>query len=258
MITEHFQLQVEGVIWKQFIDTSTNQLVIEVRNADLHQVSFHTIDLNTGNVVNAIEPEDETWWLGIEDVCDGKIIVHGYESEQSPIHHRVYCFDAFTGEQLWKNEEVYFYQKEAQSLWVNSKENVFQRLALATGKVLEETENVPADNLIKQFVELPFHYTEENTHFLTLTQFLEQQQQIQAVKAIEYWESASRIVISYYICDDSQKLENYLLILSTDGEILFQDCLESQLNGIGMDTFYVYKNQLFFIQEKKILVCIDL
>lgn len=257
-MTEHFQLQIEGVIWKQFIDTNTHQLIIEGRNADLHQVNFYTIDLATGKIINTIEPEEETWWLGIEDAWNGKIIVHGYENEQSPIHYGVYCFDALSGQQLWENMEVYFYQKEEQAIWVNSTENIFQKLDLTTGKVLEETTSIPPEKNTEELIELPLHYSEENLHFSTLAKFLEQLQGVQAVKTIEYWESASRIVISYYICDDSEKLENYLLVLSTEGDILFQDCLESQLNGIGMDTFYLYQNQLFFIQEKKTLTCIEL
>lgn len=258
-LSQHFEIEVEGFVWKQFIDPSQNHLILEVRNADLHQVSFHVIELETGKLIHSIFPEEETWWIGIQEVINGKIIAHAYESEQSPIHKGVTIYESKSATVLWENHEVYFYQKEEHTIWVNTSEQTFLQLDLSNGEVLKTQKEIPSVAISsKELVQLPLNYSEENTHFNTISEFLKQLQGVQAVKTIEYWESFNRIVISYYICDEEEKLENYLLVLSIDGEILFQDCLELALSGIGMDTFYVYQEKLFFIQEKRKLISINL
>lgn len=258
-LSQHFEIEVEGFVWKQFIDPLQNYLILEVRNADLHQVSFHVIQLETGNLIHSIFPKEETWWIGIQEVINGKIIAHAYESEQSPIHKGVTIYDSKSATVLWENQEVYFYQKEENIIWVSTSEQEFLQLEISDGKVLKTQKEIPfIITSSEELVELPLNYSEENTHFKTIFDFLKQLQGVEAVKTIEYWESLNRIVISYYICDEKEKLENYLLVLSIDGEILFQDCLDVELSGIGMDTFYVYQEKLFFIQEKRKLISINL
>ncbi|MCP4522228.1 MAG: DUF4905 domain-containing protein [Cytophagales bacterium] len=259
-VVEYFDLEVEGQVWKQFIDEENQYLVVEGRNGDEHQVAFYIIDITKGEVINTIKPDDETWWLGIEDVQNGCILLHGYESEQSPVHKGVYCYDALTGQLLWEREDDYFYQKvDDKTIYLATSEQEFLKIETRSGEILETTaESLPLQTQEIKSIGYPLHYDKENSHFETLVKFLIQLQNIEPVNAIEYWESSQHIVISYYICDEENKLENYLLILSTEGEILFQDCIAESLEGVGLDTFFIYQEKLFFVQKKNKVVCIEL
>ncbi|GAB3812660.1 hypothetical protein GCM10028895_03930 [Pontibacter rugosus] len=75
--------------------------------------------------------------------------------------------------------------------------------------------------------------------------FLELQIGVATVQAIEYAETATHLIISFYIQDTEGKLCNSLVIFDLDGNLLLQEQLGSSLSGIGSDTFFIFKHNLF-------------
>jgi hypothetical protein len=74
-----------------------------------------------------------------------------------------------------------------------------------------------------------------------------------AVGSFEYLETSSHILISCYE-KENDLLANFLFVLSLEGEILLKEILDSPVQGIGLDTFFVIERSLFFVKNKAALV----
>jgi hypothetical protein len=94
-----------------------------------------------------------------------------------------------------------------------------------------------------------FYYPQEHAYFATVGAFLNQFMHIQPVHGCEYLEHQGAIIISYYIYEE-KSLSNYLLAMNQAQEVLLHDKIGSQLDGLGVDTFFVVRNRLIFIKEK--------
>ena len=50
----------------------------------------------------------ESWWLGMQTICDGVLILHGYEKPDMPLPKGISALDCATGNLLWENDAVMF------------------------------------------------------------------------------------------------------------------------------------------------------
>ena len=111
----------------------------------------------------------------------------------------------------------------------------------------EEDSDETPDGVVR-----PQQYLADNEYFATVKRFLERKFNLLPVTALEYLEHDSIIFVSFYIQED--ELANYLLIMSSDGQVLLQEKLDEHLKGIGLDTFFVFSGCVFFVKNKAELV----
>ena len=112
----------------------------------------------------------------------------------------------------------------------------------------------------KKSIHLPSFYNEETQkkYFEDVKEFLSDNLGISPLFAVEYLEYNELIIISYYI-HASKKLENHISIFnSEDGNMIYTNCIGTNLNGIAFDTFFVVDSQLIFIKNLRELINIQL
>src|SRR5690606_9545109 len=95
----------------------------------------------------------------------------------------------------------------------------------------------------------PLHYKEGTAYFDTCREYIHNRFRREAVTAMDYIEYKGFIVISYY-CREDEKLVNFLLITDLDGRLKFHEIIQGNINAVGMETFFIVKNQLIFVKEK--------
>ena len=103
----------------------------------------------------------------------------------------------------------------------------------------------------------PIHYTAEDPHFQTIHTFLTQKFQLKPLKGLDYLEHDGKIIISFYL-SDGNALRNLIYVLNEHGELIFEDMLDEKLTGIGISTFFVIANRLYYIKTKNLFVGVDL
>jgi hypothetical protein len=252
----------KGIVWKLLADPESALLFVETRDEASRKADFAAIDLSTQKQLWNSLSVKESWWVGLEEAKNGYVILHGYKDIQNPEHMGVFVFDGKTGTSIWENSTYTFVSLNENQLLAydpSSSEKVFKRFSIADGKELEtlsETEfGVVSDDIKKQVtvIQNPLHYTIENMYFDKIAKFVEAYSGLQPETALDYLEYKNKIIVSFY-SKVGEKMVNYLLVVNEEGEILYNESIGSELNGIGLDSFFLFKELLIFVKNKKELV----
>ncbi|WP_240676204.1 DUF4905 domain-containing protein [Botryobacter ruber] len=250
-------------VWRMKLDTATDRLALEVRDGDVLLACFYSFDCRSFALAQLNLQQQTVWWQGLEDAQDGLVFLHGYGDRKLGQHKGI---TARTGDgtQRWEEQELAFYGIGAEGLYafaVAHPEEGFQLLDLQTGQPKEaDISQQAAAAAVADFFGArynkcvyPVLYLEGEPYFLTVQAFLADRLGVQAVKGIEYAETNSCILVSYYLPGAENKLANEVAVFDLEGNLLLSETLAAGLSGIGSDTFFIFKDSLYFIQNKTIL-----
>ena len=145
---------------------------------------------------------------------------------------------------------------------INGQELNFLFSSLKTGA--EEKYSFPSEhaktqiqafgNKLSSALQTPLPYLPSDTYYPLLQEFIKRQTGRNSVQTIEYLETENQIFLSFYAETDSV-LANFLLVSSAQGEVLLDFCQQPNVTGLGSDTFFIFAEKLFFIQDKTSLAC---
>lgn len=210
----------ESKIWNVETNGSGSKLAFEFRNEESKKVSFSIYDVNEGVWIWEHAEFEEEWWLNLEALDEEHIYINYFPDHENPESKRII-------------------QVSIQEMVV---ENEFESYQGAT-------QNKP--------LRVPFHYQEDSSHFNKVKKFLEQRFNERPVKAIDYLQTESVILISYYLYDEDQ-LTNFFLILDINGELLLEETIGNELTHVGMQTFFMVHDLIVVIKNKTELILCEL
>ncbi len=250
-----FSQLFDGHIWKIYPDSKDSLLILEIRNYENRVVSFAAVDINKQQILWDNLTLKETWWTGIEAVNSGKIIFHGYNHVQYSNHIGMICYDARKQKFLWEEQALVFYRSAGEKIYAQNKNDsfssVYMELDFKTGEKIRDAEAIEIPEIETNI--FPVFYSEIDSNFSRILLFIYKIAKVKAEKAVEYLEYNNHIFISYYLMGEDNKLTNQLLVFNGKAEIVFETILDSNLDGVGIQTFFVYQNQLIFVKYKKTL-----
>jgi hypothetical protein len=243
-------------------DAQTGYLAVETRQPDTLQTFFQVIDTNSGSlVIQDLEPA-ERWWVGLEEVAAGFLLLHGYAKKQENGEHvGLHAFEIQTNTLKWDFPGLTYLGLLSETEVVGLDENGrVQMVSIPTGDAEACTLNFQEiQTQIKNFwnsrnaaLQFPEAYLPEDEYYEALQEFILQKTGMQAVKTIEYKETDRAIVLSFYAVI-GEKLANFLVVCSLAGEIRLKVCLQPEAAGLGLDTFFIFAEKLFFVQEKSVV-----
>ncbi|MBN8649801.1 MAG: DUF4905 domain-containing protein [Cytophagales bacterium] len=169
---------------------------------------------------------------------------------------------SFTGKLHWRNVNL------PESWWINLNAVTNTQVML---RLFESTANPDAVRLIAlslttgEVSEIapesahtiqplrPFVYVQGEPEFETVQKFLQQQLRQMAFLGAEYLETESQIFISYYTGQPAV-FTNVLACFGRDGKLHFTEEIGTNLKGMGVGTFFIETNTLFFVKNKTELV----
>ncbi|CAN5578374.1 hypothetical protein BH23BAC1_BH23BAC1_39300 [soil metagenome] len=248
------------------LDHHDLDLILEIRDAAAHQVTFACISLKNAQIkwqnLGFLEP----WWISMVAVVKSSILFKIHEDDQNPESASLLIYHSDLKKIIWESAD-YNFLRGTENGFLGYREvdgkNHFVLINNKNGKELsldEETDITKYKNSFNstsenKILSSPFHYLEASDYFEVVKNFLFQKHKIFPVKAIDYLEHQNAIIISYYIYQNSEKkeslLENFLLVLNRQGKILLQEKIDENLTGIGLETFFVIPDQLIFTSFKK-------
>ncbi|MBD1395811.1 DUF4905 domain-containing protein [Pontibacter sp. JH31] len=248
-------------MWRIRIDTSAGRLALEVRDSDLLLAYFYTLDCQSHTLLKLELAEKHTWWLGLEDARQGMVYLHGYGDRKLGQHKGIRTLSANTGEEQWHRPGLTFYGIEDTGLLAHDAalpEEPLQLLDLRTGEVLQKgiSQKMAADRVEAYSRErysqvgYPILYREGEEYFEQVRDFLAQQLDCEPIKAVEYAETDNGLVISYYVANEKNKLDNFLAVFDLNGFLHLNELLAGGLNGVGSDTFFIFMRSLYFVQNQ--------
>lgn len=260
----------KGSIWKVRIDVAQNTAIIEVRNGTEYTTSFHLIDLDAQKEIITDWILHEPWLIGIEDIHNGILYVHQYRSPDIPEHLGIYAYDIHTKLLLWEQPQLSWLKRTRFSILAHyiTHEGIrqFGEIDLS-GKIIRQFgEQIPihilqeAENIeLEQFEQMSFPQSvlldkAENKEKLLFFRTFAPMLKFHYSEYLNYQENH---ILSYYSMnkDATQtSMNNYLVIYhSIKNQKLCEVCLAQNVHRFAVDTFYMYKNHLFFVEHPNVL-----
>ena len=96
----------EAVIWRIY-PTGSLWILGEERDIGKKKVKFSCLDRLTGKV-SWSKPLLDEWWVGVEAVTEGSIVIHGFATPDMPIHKGIALVNLPTGTVRWDRSDLSF------------------------------------------------------------------------------------------------------------------------------------------------------
>lgn len=240
-----------GQIWKLVIDEQAGLLFVEVRNADNREVSFASINLNTGDLNFKDLQLPEKWLTGLTGSFNGVLFLHGYQSAQSPIHKSITAIDGVSGIELWSNYNYAISQISINGPIAHNTQvqpPTFYLLDAQTG-VTQRLYNASIDTEIIQNILLPDIL---NTIPSDFNSFFGDET-MGNFHYIEY--NGFRIVSLHTI---KNGLLRQTLLITKNGELVYRDILNDNIQKLQPEAFIVYQSLLIYLKNTRELKILNL
>lgn len=253
-------------IWR-IVLTDLDQIVIEERDVQKKEVYFSCIDRVSGKFFWKDKTFlDEKFWIGIEGTNSKYLILHQFEKPDMPNHKKIINVDLNSGEVLWVNEDLTFYDLDENYVYgyiPQFEKNEFFRLAIEDGDIISELgseeEARPILNSIKEkdysrywFTEtlnnLPVNEQISNyiSKFLTNNLYL---------TFCEFIDRTNYLVFNVYDKIEPRSLINRLIVFDkTEEKPILIETLNQATPAPIPDSFFMYDDDLYFIKDKMELV----
>jgi hypothetical protein len=263
-------------IWR-LVPARSGELVGEARNQETKRVSFFAIDGNTGVPLWQNLVLDEQWWIGIEDISDGVLLLHKFASPDMPQHRGIIAIDLRTGNQLWLNGELTFWFAYNNSVYAHKmlfEKRVASELDVHTGQTVREF----GENLVPLLFEKREEAIRENQDGLQFPEIGEfdridpriagmMRKELPATEVrgpVEYAHMDKFLLMNYHILarganEKRPLLDNQLKIIdAASGKVIYYDTIVHNSPAPVPDSFFVRNGTVHYIKDQKTLTAIHL
>jgi len=240
-----------GQIWKFVIDEKAGLLFAEIRNADNKEVSFASINLNTGKLNFKDLQLPEKWLTGLGGSVNGVLFLHGYQSAQSPTHKGITAIDGISGVELWSN-----YTYAISKLIINGlvayntqvQPPIFYLLDTQSGATLRPY-NASIDTETVQDILLPDILNSIPSEFNIFFDG-------ETMGNFHYLEHNEFRIVSLHTSKNG--LLHQTLLITKNGELVYRDILNDNIQKLQPEAFIVYQNLLIYIKNTRELKILNL
>jgi hypothetical protein len=260
-----YDITFASPVWQLRPDEKTGWLAIELRDADTLMNAFQVIHSQTGVPVLTDYQAPEGWWSGLDDLYDGLLYLHGKGNQRYGRHAGITAVNPATGLICWQQPDFSFYGLTDGSLVVRSagEESLdFKALDPKTGLVLADLPDVgevksrlAAFNARRLQANLvPGFYPADQPYFKDLATFIHRHLTQEALRGIDFLETGRYFVLGYYVAAAGTKMHYRVAAFSLAGDLLLQQELAADCEGIGSDYFFILRDTLILIKNKRTLL----
>jgi hypothetical protein len=243
--------QFNGAIWRLEIDSVSNFIFAEIRNSEEKTVSFSAVDLSSGKMNFNGLTMPERWLTGIEAAYSGVLLLHGFESPSSPVHKGIIAIDTVNSKTLWTNYTYAFDHLSVNGPVLYNSQVQPKRLMIAdekNGMLLRKydpmIDTVPGNFILSPQI-LPIAFL--TSMGLNIEPY---------GNSFHYLEHNNFRIVSLHSFK-AEKLRQHLYIIH-NGDVIYEDILNSVIQKIQPEAFILHKNCLIYIKNKRELKALDL
>lgn len=253
-----FSEAFEAPIWEMHL--SNNYLLISTRDKEKFEVAFNMFDLSNMTFLWKDIVFEESWWIGVSHYFNDVIVFHTYADSQDLEQKSIFGFDIINKDVIWAFDQINPMQfNDGHIICAKSdseeKEIIDVRITDGSFSIVDDLlENSQKINtsLIPNMIHNPLHYVEGSTAFESVAKFLKLQLDVTIVGACDYLEFNSHTMMSYFVKSDDG-LVNSLVVLDDEMRVIDSIVLDSSLNGLASDTFFIVNEALIFVRNKNLL-----
>lgn len=270
-LKKKFKFSDSNQVWRIKI-TDTDKLFVETRDTENMKAYFHSYDLFSGKKIFSGHQMSENFWLGIEAIKGDIVFFHRYAKPDMPGHRGIIAFDINTQNVLWENETYAFLFLKDDLIYVYQERfegRSFYTINIQTGEVVEELgENPDEINKLRDEAERSVDYSsyvfpekyfetsnDEEVDFLISNEI----KNIKLTGEVEYINSNGLLLFNYHQAGTERDVINKFKAfdLNKRKEIL-NDVLNKSANAFAPDSFFIYKDLIILLKEKKEIIILEI
>ncbi len=230
-LTPIFVLPTEGKIFRVLPDPYSTDWCLEIRNPDTREVHWIWISGGISPVIHKLSIEN-SWSHTLMDAAAGEFVLGQYEAGGMPVISGLKCWNAQMN-LLWQYSEGRHFQR-TQTAWIiqtkagDSMEELFK--SGPSGEILpiQSATVKPLSDYLRLVLEA--HFPEE--------ELLSQLEELQVGKVQ---------ILSVFTKSQSKGVQQYLLIMDSEGVLLFLEKIQENLKGFSLDTWTYREGILFYL-----------
>ena len=250
----------DGLIFKILPDEVLPLLALEIRHSETKEVSFAVVDYQKNELLFDGLGLEENWWVGMAGFYHGKLFFHSFADKKYPEPQGIIMADVLEKAIIWEKKGVYLEEINQDGVhisWIGDGEKKPEILDIQTGNSIYSLRSPNIEKYKKNTLLSPFQYLEKTPYFETVALFLSKKLAINIIQQLDYLEYNGSIIISY-LKNNNEKISQFLLILSQNGEVLLHQLLYNQVNGLQTEVFFVVNDFLISIANRKNLLIFKL
>lgn len=252
-------------VWRILLSGS-EKFLFETRDTDKKQAYFHSYEIFTGkSIFKNFQPE-EKYWIGIEAVHNDIIYFHKFTKPDMPGHKTIIAVDINTQKILWQNDSytfMFIYDDKVYGFIEKFEGKSYIALDYKSGEIIEDlgdnqTEIIRIKNLADEASDYSDYLFPEifNKTFETrsgvVSAIENEVNKIEITGNIEYTIYEKMLLMNFHFKEKADRLQNIFVVVDLNtGEKIFSEILNSNVNAVAPDSFFVFKNILVLLHEKE-------
>ncbi|WP_420581238.1 hypothetical protein [Reichenbachiella sp.] len=252
----HHQVSFDFPIKSIIPGSDENLLLIETYDDQLKSQTFLLLSFEPLAIIRAISFGEEYAGLVSKSYDEEHLLFIQYSDQNNPDLTNIHTFNWKGGEPSFSLQNTRIIQSG--TTWIKVPHPHFSNKEIyvdhKSGSKLKEAPPIESDFLDDIYYAIA--YPEESEYFQWFVQYFTKHN-ITPCRQIEYLKFKNSILISYYENKEGGMI-NSLAFLDKEGSVLEQVLLDENLQGIGKDTFFVYRNKAIFVTDKNTLNIYDL
>ncbi len=270
-LKKKFKFSDSNQVWRIKI-TDTDKLFIETRDTEKMGAFFHSYDLFTGKRIFSGHQMSEKYWLGIEAIHGDIVFFHRYAKPDMPGHRGIFAFDINTQEILWEDELLAFLFIKDDLLYGYQERfegRAFFTLNIHTGKIINELgENPNGINELRDIAERSIDYSnyifpekhQQNSGNDIVDSIIgKETESVELTDNVEFVATNDLLIFNYHEVSENKSFINKLKAFDlTSGKEILSDILNKSANAFAPDSFFIYKNMVVILKEKKEVIILQI
>ncbi len=265
-----------GTIWRLF-PAATGELIGESRNQEKKVASFFAIDGRTGNRIWEGLTLDEPWWVGIEDVADGVLLLHKFGTPDMPGHLGIVGVDLQTGRTIWSNDQLTYWFAHERKLYAHRMSfegRKFCEIDLVSGRIVREIRPEEEPEVLGKR-EMILKAGDNDLLFPEKGEWGKLDPEIAGtvVRAFpgldhpsdpEFLVFNRMLVVNYHgpskdTTPENHFLDNHLRIFDIGkSRLLYSDRLSHNVPAVVPDSFFIGHGMLYYVKDQQVLTAVNL
>lgn len=214
----------------------------------------------------------EQWWMGIEAICGETLLLHKYTTPSMPEHRGIIAVDIESGKELWRNEELRFDCGLPESM-IASRSTVFgkqiEERNARTGILLRTFSEAEAEEVCRApasfestTIEMPARIADLTADPSANAAVLRSQcDAATLVGPVGYLDHDGLLIFTYHQRSTLPEggIQTTLTIVEKGtNAVLFSGRVQRSAPTFPAETFFVWQNMLYYLEEQTTLIAINL
>lgn len=238
-LKQAYSAKSDAIIWKVILDDTNYIMLWESRTED-KKVFFNAYDFKNKKTLLHNYSFEESWLVGVQQIVNGVAYFHGFESEVSPVQKGMMALNLYTQKIIWQNFSVGV------------------QLINETGVVVFDSKILPKKfkllNLLNGETQKSLTMDEVSGLIPINNQILLPQLSTESkLEDCNYSLIYKELELTSFFMKNSSSFDQYVQV-KKENEIIFTDIINSDIQKLSFDTFFVWKSMLVYIRNKTEIV----